>query len=53
MLYRTTTALTIAGTIYRLIAPYVASQPQNKGISLRGEGVGWGGGLVYFVTQTL
>ncbi|KAM7325011.1 hypothetical protein ACRRTK_015264 [Alexandromys fortis] len=30
MLYRTTMALTIGGTIYCLIALYMASQPKNK-----------------------
>ncbi|NXI00265.1 COX7R oxidase, partial [Pachycephala philippinensis] len=30
MLYRTTMALTIGGTIYCLIALYIASQPKNK-----------------------
>nr|XP_034493148.1 cytochrome c oxidase subunit 7A-related protein, mitochondrial-like [Marmota flaviventris] len=30
MLYRTTMALTVGGTVYCLIAPYMASQPQNK-----------------------
>lgn len=30
MLYRTTMALTVGGTIYCLIALYMASQPKNK-----------------------
>nr|BAE31307.1 unnamed protein product [Mus musculus] len=30
MLYRTTMALTLGGTIYCLIALYMASQPRNK-----------------------
>uniref|UniRef100_A0A4W2CIG6 Cytochrome c oxidase subunit 7A2 like n=1 Tax=Bos indicus x Bos taurus TaxID=30522 RepID=A0A4W2CIG6_BOBOX len=30
MLYRTTMALTVGGTIYCLIALYMASQPRNK-----------------------
>ncbi|NXH88620.1 COX7R oxidase, partial [Edolisoma coerulescens] len=30
MLYRTTMALTIGGTIYCLVALYIASQPKNK-----------------------
>ncbi|NXO64795.1 COX7R oxidase, partial [Phainopepla nitens] len=30
MLYRTTMALTIGGTIYCLIALFIASQPKNK-----------------------
>ncbi|XP_025261481.1 cytochrome c oxidase subunit 7A2-like, mitochondrial isoform X2 [Macaca mulatta] len=30
MLYRTTMALTLGGTIYCLIALYMASQPKNK-----------------------
>ncbi|XP_006882388.1 PREDICTED: cytochrome c oxidase subunit 7A-related protein, mitochondrial-like [Elephantulus edwardii] len=30
MLYRTTMALTLGGTIYCLIALYLASQPRNK-----------------------
>ncbi|XP_057223650.1 cytochrome c oxidase subunit 7A-related protein, mitochondrial isoform X1 [Malurus melanocephalus] len=30
MLYRTTMALTIGGTIYCLIALYIASQPKNQ-----------------------
>ncbi|NXD91647.1 COX7R oxidase, partial [Chaetorhynchus papuensis] len=30
LLYRTTMALTIGGTIYCLVALYIASQPKNK-----------------------
>ncbi|NWS25437.1 COX7R oxidase, partial [Polioptila caerulea] len=30
MLYRTTMALTIGGTIYCLVALYIASQPKNQ-----------------------
>ncbi|NXQ56145.1 COX7R oxidase, partial [Anthoscopus minutus] len=30
MLYRTTMALTIGGTIYCLVALYIASQPRNQ-----------------------
>ncbi|XP_028676416.1 cytochrome c oxidase subunit 7A-related protein, mitochondrial [Erpetoichthys calabaricus] len=30
LLYRTTMALTIGGTIYCLVALYIASQPRNK-----------------------
>ncbi|XP_028927431.1 cytochrome c oxidase subunit 7A-related protein, mitochondrial [Ornithorhynchus anatinus] len=30
MLYRTTMALTVGGTIYCLVALYMASQPRNK-----------------------
>ncbi|NWU25454.1 COX7R oxidase, partial [Dyaphorophyia castanea] len=30
MLYRTTMALTIGGTIYCLVALYIASRPKNK-----------------------
>lgn len=42
MLYRTTMALTVGGTIYCLIALYMASQPRNKWVRLLRTGLLFG-----------
>lgn len=42
MLYRTTMALTVGGTIYCLIALYMASQPKNKWVRLQRTGLLFG-----------